>query len=52
MDKIIRMRLDTYQRIRREFRGLYKESLADYFERLSKFLEGPKSLTFRVNTET
>lgn len=42
MDKIIRMRLDTYQRIRREFKGLYKESLADYFERLSISLEERK----------
>ncbi len=39
MDKIIRMRLDTYQRIRRVFKGNYKESLSDYFDRLSKCLE-------------
>jgi len=39
MDKIIRMRLDTYQRLRRMFKGNYKESLADYFTRLADKLD-------------
>ena len=42
MDKIIRMRLETYKEIRRNFAGLYNESLADYFERLAEWIKEQK----------
>jgi len=37
-DKIIRIRLSTYNRIRRKFPAYPNESLASYFTRLSKSL--------------
>ncbi len=42
MDKIIRIRLETYKLLRRTFEGKYKESLADYFQRLAEHLEERK----------
>lgn len=38
-DKIIRIRLSTYRRFRKEFKAFPGESVGDYFNRLSKFIE-------------
>lgn len=38
-DKIIRMRLTTYRRIRRQFPAERGETIQSYFERLSKYIE-------------
>jgi hypothetical protein len=37
--KTYRMKLSSYRRIRRIFRGKRGETTASYFERLSRFLE-------------
>ena len=42
--KVIRIKLETYLDLRRRFRARYKESAADYFERLSIVLEGGEKL--------
>jgi len=38
-DKIIRMRLSTYVRVRRNFPAQRGESMSSYFDRLSKHIE-------------
>ena len=38
-DKIIRIKLTTYRRIRHNFRAERGETMASYFDRLSKYLE-------------
>lgn len=37
--KIIRIRLDTYNRLRKCFKSKYGESVAEYFERVAKYIE-------------
>ena len=41
-DKIIRIRLTTYRRIRKEFPAQRGETAASYFERLSEHMEQQK----------
>jgi hypothetical protein len=41
---IIRMKWNTYLRIRRVFLGKRNESIANYFERLAKHLEEVKNV--------
>ena len=42
-DKIIRMRLSTYFRLRSRFPAQRGESMSSYFERLSKWLIGVRN---------
>jgi len=39
-DKIIRIRLSSYRKIRRVFSAYPGESLSSYFKRLANYLEG------------